>query len=128
MIVDHLSKVGYVVTVKADLAEALNWLYRSSNRPDLIISDVAMSGLDGHAFIRQVRPDPAAICPLIILLAAEDDIGDKIAGFEAGADDYLVEPVNAVELGLRIRALLARAQARRRVYPDLSRDKVGVPC
>ena len=120
LIANHLSKVGYMVTVKPDLVEALNWLCFSGYLPDLIISDVELSGRNGHAFIRQVRPDPAAICPLVILLAAQDDISQKIAGFEAGADDYLVEPVNAVELGMRVRALLARAQGRQRTCPNLS--------
>ena len=46
----------------------------------------------------------------VILLTAKGQMDDKVAGFEAGADDYLVKPVNAVELELRIRALLSRAQ------------------
>jgi DNA-binding response OmpR family regulator len=109
LIAEHLTKVGYMVTVKNNLVEALNWLQRPGNFPDLIISDVAMSSTDDHGFIRELRSDPASLHPLVILLSTQDDLAEKVAGFEAGADDYVVKPVNTIELGLRVRALLVRA-------------------
>jgi DNA-binding response OmpR family regulator len=110
MIAQHLTEVGHVVTLKNNLAEAVNWLQIPGNLPDLIISDMMMSKTSHHRFIRQVRCDPAGIYPPVILLADRDNMADKIAGFEAGADDYMVKPVNAIELSLRVRALLARTQ------------------
>lgn len=112
-IAQYLTDMGYRSSVKKDLDEATNWLHTPGNMADLIISDAKMSQTNGHEFIRQIRADPAAIYPLVILLAEQDDLNEKIAGFEAGADDYLVKPVDAVELNMRVRALLARTQALR---------------
>jgi DNA-binding response OmpR family regulator len=106
-----LAEIGYTVTVRNTLNDALNWLHGPGNRPDLIISDTRISSRNDHQLLRMIRPDPSAVHPSVILLAANDDIADKITGFEVGADDYLVKPVNMVELGLRIRAVLARTQA-----------------
>ena len=112
-IAEYLTDVGYRSSVKGNLVEAATWLRTPGNLADLIISDATMSQTNGHEFIRQIRADPAAIYPLVILLAEQDDLNEKIAGFEAGADDYLVKPVDAVELNMRVRALLARTQALR---------------
>ena len=112
-IAKYLTDVGYRSSVKEDLVEATDWLRTPGNLADLIISDATMSQMNGHEFIRRIRPDPATIYPLVILLAEQDDLNEKIAGFEAGADDYLVKPVDAVELNMRVRALLARTQALR---------------
>lgn len=112
-IAKYLTDMGYQSSVKKNLVEATDWLRTPGNMADLIISDATMSQTNGHEFIRQIRADPAAIYPLVILLAEQDDLNEKIAGFEAGADDYLVKPVDAVELNMRVRALLARTQALR---------------
>jgi pilus assembly protein CpaE len=117
MIAALLSKLGYAATVKNDPVEALNWLRIPGNLPDLIISDVMMPAMNGHEFIRQVRADPAAVHLPVILLTAKEDMTDKIAGFQAGADDYLVKPVNAVELELRVKALLSRSKALAKTHP-----------
>lgn len=111
IIAEHLARAGHTVTIKNDLVEALSWLRKPGNLPDLVISDEGMSKMNNHELLRQVRADPAAIHPPVILLAAKDDITEKIASFEAGADDYMVKPVSAIELGLRVRALLTRTQA-----------------
>ena len=112
-IAKYLTDMGYQSSVKKNLVEATDWLRTPGNMADLIIADATMSQTNGHEFIRQIRADPAAIYPLVILLAEQDDLNEKIAGFEAGADDYLVKPVDAVELNMRVRALLARTQALR---------------
>lgn len=106
-----LTRLGYTVTVKNSPVEALKWLRLPGNLPDLLISDVLMPEMNGHEFIKQVRSDPMAAHLPVILLTAQKGMDDKIAGFEAGADDYLVKPVNPTELELRVKALLARAQA-----------------
>jgi len=76
----------------------------------LIVLDLMMPHMNGYEFLRQVRADPTIKHLPVILLTAKGQMDDKVAGYEAGADDYLVKPVNAVELELRIRALLSRVQ------------------
>jgi pilus assembly protein CpaE len=111
IIAEHLTQIGHQVTVKANAVEALNWLRAPCPLPDLIISDVMMPEMSGYEFIRQVRAIPPTDHLPIILLTAKGDLAERLAGFEAGADDYLVKPINAVELGQRVEALLSRKQA-----------------
>jgi DNA-binding response OmpR family regulator len=80
-------------------------------RPDLVILDVIMPGMDGYAVCREMRSDPILNTVPVLFLTAKVKDEDKIAGFMAGADDYLVKPFNIDELILRIRAVLRRAQA-----------------
>jgi DNA-binding response OmpR family regulator len=111
MIHKYLSQAGYLVIVKDNLLDALGWLHKPGNRPDLVILDQKISEQNDHGLIRQVRARPTDVYPPVILLASTDDISYKIAGFEAGADDYLVKPVNVLELSLRVKAVLSRSQA-----------------
>jgi pilus assembly protein CpaE len=111
IVAEYLTKIGYQVTIKANAVEALNWLRTSGHLPDLIISDVMMPEMSGYEFIRQVRAAPPTDHIPVILLTAKGNLAERLAGFEAGADDYLVKPINAVELGQRVEALLSRKQA-----------------
>jgi DNA-binding response OmpR family regulator len=108
---DYLSELGYQVTVKNDAADALTWLRIPGNSPDLVISAQALPAANLGELFRTLRSDPASVYPPVILLAARDDIGELVAGFQAGADDYMVKPIDVIELGLRVRAVLARTQA-----------------
>ncbi len=74
--------------------------------PDVIVLDVAMPGLDGLAVCRRLR-DKGLPTP-ILMLTARDAVSDRVAGLEAGADDYLVKPFAVQELIARIRALTRR--------------------
>src|SRR5206468_10213901 len=76
--------------------------------PDLVVLDVAMPGLDGLAVCRRVRGRGLALP--ILLLTARDAVEDRVAGLDAGADDYLVKPFAPEELLARLRALLRRGQ------------------
>lgn len=76
---------------------------------DLIVTDVMMPGIDGFEFIRQLRESHIDLPVLII--TAKSDIMDKQTGFFAGADDYMVKPININELVLRVTALLRRAKS-----------------
>lgn len=105
-----LARLGYGVTLKTSAVEALKWLRIPGNLPDLIISDVLMPEMSGQQFIRQVRNDPLTADLPVILLTAHEDQNQKIEGFEAGADDYLVKPIDPVELDLRVKALMARSR------------------
>jgi two-component system response regulator MprA len=95
---------GFDVTLAADGPAALIQAERSA--PDVIVLDVALPALDGLAVCRRLRgkglPTP------ILMLTARDAVPDRVAGLEAGADDYLVKPFAVQELVARIRALTRR--------------------
>jgi len=78
--------------------------------PDLVILDVIMPGMDGYTVCREMRSDPILVEIPILFLTAKIKDEDKIAGFNAGADDYLCKPFNIDELILRLRAILRRAK------------------
>jgi two-component system response regulator MprA len=99
-----LSAEGFEVTVAGDGAAALVAAERTA--PDLIVLDVAMPGLDGLAVCRRLRAKGLAIP--ILMLTARDAIPDRVAGLDAGADDYLVKPFAVEELLARLRALSRR--------------------
>ena len=79
-------------------------------RPDLVILDVIMPGMDGYTVCREMRADPLLKEVPVLFLTAKVKDEDKIAGFMAGGDDYLSKPFNIDELILRIRAILRRAK------------------
>jgi two-component system, OmpR family, response regulator MprA len=95
---------GYQVEGAADGGAALAAVERST--PDLLVLDVAMPGVDGLAVCRRLRR--AGMAVPILLLTARDAVGDRVAGLDAGADDYLVKPFATEELLARARALLRR--------------------
>ena len=98
---------GYAVESAADGGDALVSVERST--PDLILLDVTMPGLDGLAVCRRLR-DKGLATP-VLLLTARDELDDRVAGLDAGADDYVVKPFETVELLARVRALLRRGKA-----------------
>lgn len=89
---------------------------------DLVILDIIMPGMDGYAVCREMRADPILANIPILFLTAKAKDEDKIAGFIAGADDYLCKPFNVDELTLRIRAILRRVNFRERTEKDLQPD------
>jgi two-component system, OmpR family, response regulator MprA len=99
-----LAAEGYAVTAVADGGGALAAVERSV--PDLAVLDVAMPGLDGLSVCRRLRAKGLTLP--ILLLTARDAIDDRVAGLDAGGDDYLVKPFASEELLARIRALLRR--------------------
>ncbi|MCZ2113945.1 MAG: response regulator transcription factor [Anaerolineae bacterium] len=79
------------------------------HRPDLFILDIMMPGVDGYQVCRQIRGDPLLQDVPVLFLTAKAKDEDKIEGFRAGGDDYLVKPFNMQELELRVKAILRRA-------------------
>lgn len=77
--------------------------------PDLVILDRMLPGLDGLELCRRLRDDHRAQFP-ILMLTALDTVADRVAGLEAGADDYLVKPFAMAELDARLNALMRRAR------------------
>lgn len=72
-------------------------------RPDVILLDVVMPGMDGFEVCRALRENESTRNAVIIMLSSKDQFSDKIKGFEAGADDYLTKPVNIGLLSARVR-------------------------
>jgi two-component system response regulator MprA len=99
-----LGAEGYAVAAVADGGAALAHVERSV--PDVIVLDVAMPGVDGLSVTRRLRSKGLAVP--ILLLTARDALSERVAGLDAGADDYLVKPFEVEELTARIRALLRR--------------------
>lgn len=101
-----LMRNGFWVTAARDAAHARRIL--SGLEFDMIVLDVMMPGEDGVTFTRALRED---LTTPILLLTARGDTDDRIAGLEAGADDYLAKPFEPKELLLRINAILRRVPA-----------------
>ena len=105
---DYLELKGYLVDCAYD---GLGGLHLAVTQPfDLIILDLMLPGMDGITLCQRLRQD-AKISTPIIMLTARDSVDDKLTGFKAGADDYLVKPFSLPELHARVEAVLRRGQA-----------------
>ncbi len=102
-----LQRQGYDIVIAQNGQEALD--KAQSEEPSLIILDVMMPAMDGHEVLRSLRANPVTARVPVILFTAKSQVDDKVAGFEAGADDYLTKPVTPAELVARVKALLLRA-------------------
>ncbi len=101
-----LSFAGYAIDMAADGEEAL--AIARDQAPDLVVLDVMLPGVDGLEVCRRLRAGDPDLP--ILMLTARDRVPDRVAGLDAGADDYLVKPFAFDELLARIRALLRRAR------------------
>ena len=97
---------GYDVELAGDGAEALGLLEGNGTPTDAVVLDVLMPRLDGLEVCRRLRADGNAVP--VLMLTARDEISDRVAGLDAGADDYLVKPFALEELLARLRALIRR--------------------
>lgn len=102
----ELTCEGYQVTVANDGLSGLTQI--RGNNPDLVILDWLMPGMTGVEVCRRLRQTGSKVP--VILLTAKDDVSDRVAGLDAGADDYLVKPFSIEELLARIRAHLRRTK------------------
>jgi two-component system response regulator MprA len=96
-----LQREGYTVATAIDGETGLEKAF--AELPDLIILDVMLPGIDGLTVCRQIRD--AELQTPVLMLTAKDAVPDRVAGLEAGADDYLVKPFAFEELLARVRAL-----------------------
>lgn len=106
-IADHLSSLGHWVQVCQDGESALEAV--RGGQFDIVVLDVMLPKLDGLAVCRGLRQAGLEQLP-VLMLTAKDSVADRVAGLDAGADDYLVKPFALAELEARVRALLRRAQ------------------
>jgi two-component system response regulator MprA len=113
---------GYEIELADDGVAALAAL-EDGDDPDAMILDVLMPGVDGLEVTRQVRRGGSRLP--ILMLTARVEVGDRVAGLDAGADDYVTKPFALEELLARVRALLRRAQeddSEKLVFADLELD------
>jgi two-component system, OmpR family, alkaline phosphatase synthesis response regulator PhoP len=101
---DYLEVAGFAVLVAGDGEAALHHV--RAVKPDLMVLDLGLPGLDGLDVMRKVRTFSSL--PIIVLTARADE-SDRIVGLELGADDYVVKPFSPKELVARVRAVLRRA-------------------
>ncbi len=90
-----------------------------AHRPDLVLTDVMMPGLDGFGLLRAIRSDPGLREIPVIMLSARAGEESRVEGLQAGADDYLVKPFSARELTARVASLLELTEARRQIVAAL---------
>ncbi len=126
MLQARLTAGGYEVRTASDGVSGLEvvqeWL------PDLVISDVMMPNMDGREFCRRLRQQPETANLPILMLTAQGGVSEKVAGFEAGADDYVTKPFEFPELDARLTVLLARARAQQQVMEPTERKGELLAC
>ncbi|MDH6217826.1 two-component system response regulator MprA [Streptomyces pseudovenezuelae] len=113
-----LSLEGYQVTAVADGVEALAQAHRTP--PDVLVLDVMMPGIDGLQVCRVLRAEGDRTP--ILMLTALVETADRIAGLDAGADDYVVKPFDVEEVFARLRALLRRTSSGNGALADVPKE------
>jgi len=101
----YLQGDGFDVVRATNGADALNWA--ATTRPDLVVLDLMLPGIDGWEVCRRLR---AASAVPIIMLTARGDPVDRVVGLELGADDYITKPFYGRELVARVKAVLRRSE------------------
>ena len=101
-----LSRAGFEMRAVADASQAERAI--EQERPDLILLDWMLPGVSGLDFVRKLRRGDSTRDIPVVMLTARGEEGDRLSGFEAGADDYVVKPFSVKELMARIRAVLKR--------------------
>ncbi len=117
----YLVQEGFEVVTVESGAKAVRLFYQE--RPDIVLLDVMMPGMDGWevcARLREMADTP------IVLLTAKDSEGDKLRGFRLGVDDYVTKPFSFAELAARIKAVLGRASAEAELPQKVSGESLCV--
>jgi two-component system phosphate regulon response regulator PhoB len=109
VLVYHLSREGYRVRTAVNGPGAL--ATAEADRPDLIILDLMLPGMDGYEVLQRLRSEEKTQAIPVILLSARREEEERVKGFQVGADDYITKPFSARELALRVEALLRRSKA-----------------
>lgn len=119
----YLERHSYILDFAHDGISAMH--LAATHSFDVIVLDLMLPGMDGLRFCRKLRNDAGIETP-VLMLTARDTLADKIKGFEAGADDYLVKPFALQELHARLQALYKRSQRKtdkRLTVGDLTLNK-----
>jgi CheY-like chemotaxis protein len=118
MVESLLTRKGHQVEKAHDGEEGLKRALR--RKPDLIITDVLMPGMDGWAFVRQLRANKELSLVPVIFLTALNSAKDRVLGFRLGADDYLPKPFHLEELEIRVERVLRRSEKLQREIEESS--------
>jgi len=102
-----LERQGYEISVASN--GTLGLAKAAEDKPELILLDVMMPDLDGYEVTKRLRSNPSLAHIPIIMFTAKTMVDDKVAGFEAGVDDYLTKPTHPAELTAHVKAVLARS-------------------
>ena len=113
----YLNKERYDTKCVEDGEEALKAF--ESYKPDLILLDLMLPGMDGYQVCREIRSKSDTP---VIMLSAKGEVFDKVLGLELGADDYMIKPFDSKELVARVKAVLRRSGGRKQKQ---DRDQVG---
>jgi DNA-binding response OmpR family regulator len=105
-----LERQGYKILAASNGTQAIGMA--RNELPDLILLDVMMPDVDGFSVARTLRKEPETTDIPILMFTARAQVEDKIAGYEAGADDYLTKPIHPAELTAHMRAILSRNKSR----------------
>jgi pilus assembly protein CpaE len=108
MILAALRPLGYEVSTAENGLEGITQAQKML--PDLIITDVMMPDIKGYEVCRRLRRDPRFARTPILMLTSQTELEEKLQGFEAGADDYMLKPFQSAELAARVSVLLRRAE------------------
>jgi two-component system alkaline phosphatase synthesis response regulator PhoP len=114
---DYLEKAAFRVLTAGDGETALR--LARQERPNLMVLDLMLPGIDGLDIIRVLRSDPALHLMSVIMLTARVDEADRLVGLELGADDYVTKPFSPRELVARVRAVLRRAEGEGTYSPTI---------
>jgi DNA-binding response OmpR family regulator len=106
----NFKREGYRATVAESGEKGLRIALDEKTAPSLIVLDLMLPGMSGMELCRRLRREPATEHTPIIMLTAKAGEGDKIAGLDSGADDYIVKPFSVKEVVARVRAVLRRSE------------------
>ena len=93
-------------------------------QPELILLDIVLPGLDGFAVCAAIRAAPGGPTPTIVMLTVRDDLTSKLKAFQAGADDYLLKPIDLVELRTRVTRMLGTREVQQQIIKQRRRDAI----
>ncbi|WP_405714075.1 response regulator transcription factor [Streptomyces xanthophaeus] len=125
VVAGYLERAGFTVDRAADGPAALEAAAR--HRPDLVVLDLMLPGMDGLEVCRRLRARPGGVSAVpVVMLTARGDEDDRILGLEVGADDYVTKPFSPRELVLRVRSVLRRASPARGDEPRLAAAGLAV--
>lgn len=123
MIEYNLKKEGYRTVLVHDGGFAA--AAAAKEKPDLVLLDLMLPGLDGLEVCRRLKGDPRTSAIPVIMLTAKGEEADKVLGLGLGADDYVTKPFGLRELIARVQAVLRRASAKASAAPSPARLKAG---
>jgi DNA-binding response OmpR family regulator len=111
-----LQRQGYLVATAINGMQGITMA--RTEQPDLVLLDVMMPDLDGYQVCSQIRLNPDTANVPIIMFTAKSQVEDKVAGYDAGVDDYITKPIHPAELAAHIRSLLSRRKTQGEIKPS----------